>query len=253
MTKEQILELYQYNLQINDLNKAFADKYVNDMIASRKWYDTVKNDYDLAEKEYRSTLNHMENKYYRVDGDYTQGYDFCFHVPPLHTFPGKNEWDEDTYFIELFHCYACHTTITKTEQGNISTCPVCGSTDVENSKIETPIFDPNKYITDQTAYPYGTDITHLYGDGYVGGYKYNPQQKGSYLRLVLALDRADDRADNKWKVEDYEQHISVADKIQPKKYQREEEGDFFDEYNYILEDDQGNEIYIRATGGQIEV
>lgn len=254
MSKEQILALYQYNLEINDLNKTFADKYNQDWNATRTLYDTVKNNYDLAEKEFRATLNHMENKYYRVDGDYSQGYGFCWHTCPQHVFPGQDEFGNDTYFIEIFHCYECHETIVKKESGQIwSTCPICGGTDVENNKIETPLFDPEKYISEETAYPYGTDITHLYGDGYVGGYKYNPQQKGSYLNLVLALDRADDRDGDKWKVEDYEQHISIADKIQMKKYQREEGGDFFDEYNYVLEDKDGNEIYIRSTAGQIEV
>lgn len=106
ITKEQILKIYQYNLQINNLNKAFGDKYIEDRRATQTAYENAKNNYDLAQDGYQSTLYAMENKYYLTDGDFSSGYDYCFHVAPKDTYMKSDQ----KHYIKLFHCYGCGYT-----------------------------------------------------------------------------------------------------------------------------------------------
>lgn len=249
ITKEQILELYQYEMQINDLNLAFMDKYVDDYRNTRQLYNDAVNNYDIAQDGYESTLYAMENKYYNVDGQYSEGMTYCFHKPPKGTYKsgGKN-------YIKLFHCYVCGETRAIAPNGssagaNITTCPnaQCLSNtdpthhpkDLVNNAIYIPVYDDFKdeYHWDDrdTFYPYGTDVTRKYE-----GQRYNPHLKGYYQRLVMSLDRAN----ASWSIEDYENRVSMITTIPFENSTVSWE----DGYTYKLDG-----VYVRSTSGQIEV
>lgn len=250
ITKEQILELYQSNLKINNLNKAFGDKYIEDRRATQTAYENAKNNYDIAQDGYESTLYAMENKYYLEDGDYTQGYDYAFHTPPKDVFE-KIEAGVTNYYVKLFHCYNCGYTAGVPSDGRVEgndwdTCPECTSDNVVNNSIPLLMYQEGKYHTNEKSWPYGTDYTRIYGNGYVGGYQYNPQLKGYFLRLVTALDKMDAREENRWDVKYYENNVSM---ITPIPYEWNDDQELvFDQYTYKL-----NNVYVRSTSGQIEV
>lgn len=262
ITKEQILELYQYNLQVNDLNKAFGDKYIEDRRATQTAYENAKNNYDIAQDGFESTLYAMENKYYLEDGDYSKGYEYCFHTAPKDACREIDGTGNKNYFVKLFHCYGCGRTfgipgikhedgddIYWTEGADVTVCPnpKCPDpTNVVNNKINVPVYVEGRYHTNEKYYPYGTDTTHLYGDGYVGGYKYNPQLKGYYLRLVTTLDKADAREEDIWDVAFFEKNVSL---VQPIEYiGNDSQVEVFDQYVYKI-----NNVYVRTASGQIDV
>lgn len=242
ITKEQILELYQYEKQINDLNESFMDKYIEDYNNTRKLYNEAVNNYDIAQDGYESTLYAMENKYYNVDGEYSEGTTYCFHKAPKGTYEkqGKD-------YIKLFHCYDCELTravennklIDPTGKGDdynySTTCPVCGSTDTETNEIYVPVYDDFTFEYEETDYPYGTDVTRQYE-----GHRYNPHLKGYFQRLVMSLDRAS----AEWSIEDYEQKVSMIKGIP----MEDRTVQLSDGYIYKLEG-----VYVRSTSGQIEV
>lgn len=242
ITKEQILELYQYEKQINDLNESFMNKYIEDYNNTRKLYNEAVNNYDIAQDGYESTLYAMENKYYNVDGEYSEGTTYCFHKAPKGTY----EKDGKDY-IKLFHCYGCELTravennklIDPTGKGNDynynTTCPVCGSTDTETNEIYVPVYDDFTFEYKETDYPYGTDVTRQYE-----GHRYNPHLKGYFQRLVMSLDRAS----AEWSIEDYEQKVSMIKGIP----MEDRTVTLSDGYIYKLEG-----VYVRSTSGQIEV
>ena len=243
ITKEQILELYQYERQINDLNYSFMDKYTEDYRKTRQLYNEAVNNYDIAQDGYQSTLYAMENKYYNVDGEYSQGMTYCFHKPPLGTYEKLGK-----HYIKLFHCYDCGTTrgvennklIDPTGNGddyNLSgtTCPVCSSTDTQLDEIYIPMYDDFEFEYEPSDYPYGTDTSFRYV-----GHMYNPHLKGYFQRLVMSLDRANAA----WTIEDYEQRVSMIKGIP----MEDRDVQLADGYIYKLDG-----VYVRSASGQIEV
>ena len=251
ISKEQILALYQYERQINDLNYAFMDKYTEDYRKTRQLYNEAVNNYDIAQDGYESTLYAMENKYYNVIGEYSQGTVYCFHKAPKGTYTKVSEGAIKN-FIKLFHCYGCGLTravdngylIDPSGNNNDyqlsgTTCPVCGSTDTQSDEIYVPVYDDYKQKDGRnwedydSMYPYGTGDTK-------GGYQYNPHLKGYFQRLVTSLDRSN----KQWTIDDYEARVSMI-KGMPMK---EASVTLDDGYTYKLDG-----VYVRSTSGQIEV
>jgi len=237
ITKEQILELYQYEKQINDLNYSFMDKYTKDYTNTRILYNEAVNNYDIAQDGYESTLLAMENKYYNVDGEYSKGTTYCFHKAPKGTYVKNGK-----HYIKLFHCYNCGWTQAIAPNGsnpgaNINVCPdgECHSTDVTNDEIYIPVYDDFTFQYEQSDYPHGTDVTVLYD-----GHRYNPHLKGYFQRLVMSLDRAN----SSWTIGDYENRVSMIDPIP----MEDRTVQLSDGYIYKLDG-----VYVRSTSGQIEV
>lgn len=249
ITQEEILELYQYNLQIQNLNKAFINKYKDDLVLTQQAYYDAVNNYDIAQDGYQSTLNAMENKYYINGGDYSKGTRYCFHTAPQGTYTKEVE-EKVLHYIKIHHCYKCGNTIpiapivkenadgsiTSTPGSDITVCTKedCGSTDVVNNEIYIPVYsDWNDWTVVESMYTYGEN------DG--ESPEYDPHLKGYYQRLVSSLDRA--TVDANWTIADYEKVVSM---IEPIQYQ----GDTatFDGFEYVIKG-----IYVRSTSGQIEV
>ena len=132
-------------MQINDLNVAFMDKYIEDYRNTRQLYNEAVNNYDIAQDGFESTLYAMENKYYNTE-NYSEGSTYCFHKAPKGTYIKNN-----LHYIKLFHCYECGHTEAIAPNGsnpgaNINVCPNqdCGSHDVVNNEIYIPIYDDYK-------------------------------------------------------------------------------------------------------------
>lgn len=213
------------------------DKYTEDYRKTRQLYNEAVNNYDIAQDGYESTLYAMENKYYNVDGQYSEGTTYCFHKAPKGTYKknGKN-------YIKLFHCYNCGWTQAIAPNGsnpgaNITTCSdaQCHSTDVTNDEIYIPVYDDFTFQYEQSDYPHGTDVTTLYD-----GHRYNPHLKGYYQRLVMSLDRAN----ASWSINDYENRVSMISPIPMESRTVTLEDGFV----YKLDG-----VYVRSTSGQIEV
>lgn len=260
ITKEQILELYQYELQIHDLDYMFMDGYTKDRIATQQAYTEAVNNYDVAQDEYQSTLYAMENKYYNVDKQYSEGYTYCFHVAPQGTYSKYNpDLKKNTSFIKLFHCYTCGQTVGIAPNGaaagtNKTKCPYCNGIDITNDEIYIPTFgvcqDDFKYNPDD--YPIGEldkddSAYRAYLKTY-GGYQYNPHMKGYWQRLVMSMDRIDSQ--DEWDIHAYESRIKmiVTDKDDQAIPFRGANVTYEDGYNYKIEG-----VYVKSVSGQIEV
>ena len=247
ITKEQILELYQYEKQINDLNYDFMDKYVEDYRKTRQMYNEAVNNYDIAQDGYESTLYAMENKYYNVEGQYSEGTTYCFHKSPLGTITKNNK-----KYVKLYHCYTCgltrgmdgNTLVDPTGKKNNytyhdgDTCPMCHdeSKDIQVDEVYVPVYNDFEFQYKASDYPYGTDVTRLYET-----HAYNPHLKGYYQRLVMSLDRAS----NDKSISYYESIVSMIEGIP-----LGDKGSVYwkDGYMYVLDG-----VYVRSTSGQIEV
>ena len=267
ITKEQILELYQYEKEIDGLNQAFMDKYKEDYVKTRQLYNEAMNNYDIAQDGYESTLHAMENKYYNDEDKISDGYTCCFHKVPLGTYEKTDLTTGKTLnYLKLGHCYDCGATEpiaveNNQEPAGWTVCPKCGSTNVvpDNKdelgngadEIYIPKYDDFEFNYNESMYPWGTDVTHQYD-----GHRYNPHLKGYFQRLVMALDRNN----KEWTIEDYENRIwltkiidlaNTSEEQQPGESQEEYEkrtAALGDGYKYILDD-----VYVRAPSGQIQV
>jgi len=252
ITKEQILELYQYERQINDLNLAFADKYIKDYREAREIYNTAINEYDIAQDGFESTLHKMENKYYNVDLKYSEGYTYAFHKPPQGTYEAYNrDLGKNTHYIKLFHCYnpECGETRGLEPNGSsapadLTTCPKCGGSDVSNEAIYIPTFADYDFTYDHDIYPYTTDMSKYNEKSYA----YSPHLKGDYLSMVIAMDKiaySTTRPYTKQNLDigTYENMFSLIEKIPFD----DDTVNLPDGYTYILKN-----VYVRSTSGKIE-
>lgn len=232
ITQAQILELYQLELAINDLDYMFMDGYTKDRLKTQQDYNDAVNAYDIAQDGYQSTLYSMQNKYYNVDGEISKGTTYCFHKAPQGTYVKNNK-----HYIKLFHCYGCGLTQPIAPGGsNKTVCPdaSCKSTDVTNDEIYIPVYSDFTFETKESMYTFGTDTTK-YDDP-----SYNPHLKGYFQRLVMSLDKAN----NDWDIGEYEKRVSMIETIPFK----DSTVTLDDGYDYKL-----SGVYVRSTSGQIEV
>lgn len=244
ITKEEILRIYQYEKQIHNINSAFIEDYTENLVQAKNEYNMAVNNYEVALDEHESTLNAMMNKYYIDDKDISKGMKYCFHVIPNGTYPQTVD-GKTLYYVKLFHCYECgHTEPIVPGAGHKSKCPSCNkSTDFTHEAIYIPVYGFGD--CDDFSYS-GSDYTYGENDTQGTTPRYDPHLKGHFQRLVTGLNRADDCADDKWTISDYEKKISL---IAPISY----EGGNFDGYNYTITDDNGIKYHIRSVSGQIEV
>ena len=180
----------------------------------------------------------MENKYYDVEGEISEGTTYCFHKAPQGTYIKYDpKTAKNLHYIKIFHCYECgETEFIKpngTSAGADKKVCSCGSTDVTNDEIYIPIYNDFEFVFEPSMYPYGTDTSSYEGP------KYNPHLKGYFQRLVMSLDKAN----NDWSIEDYENRVSM---IEPIAY--DTGSATIDGYVYKL-----SGVYVRSTSGQIEV
>ena len=169
ITKEQILELYQYEKEIDGLNQAFMDKYKEDYVKTRQLYNEAMNNYDIAQDGYESTLHAMENKYYNDEDKISDGYTCCFHKVPLGTYEKTDLTTGKTLnYLKLGHCYDCGATEpiaveNNQEPAGWTVCPKCGSTNVVPDdkdelgngadEIYIPKYDDFEFNYNESMYP----------------------------------------------------------------------------------------------------
>ena len=225
ITKEEILDLYNINQRINDLNKAFMPKYTEDRLRTQQDYNDAINDYDLKQGEYQSILNSMMNKYYNVYGKVSEGHFYAFHKLPLgtHKKNGKN-------WIWIGYCPKCKGSKAWPSENKPTTCPHCGNTSIKAEELYIPVYTdfPDVVPPEDPKYPYGIDDS-------VSGPEYAPYIRGDYLKLLTTLDNYD----NSLTISNYEKMISIINPIPEDKT--------FAGYDFKLGD-----VYVRASSGNVE-
>lgn len=202
ITKEEILDLYSINQQINDLNKEFMIPYTEDRLRTLQEYNDAVNQYDLKQGEYQATLNSMMNKYYKTYGEYSKGTFYAFHKVPqgTHTVSGK-------HYVWIGYCPKCKKAwASVSKPGNCT----CGNTNVTKEEIYIPLY---KDFTDkwtitppELKYPYGTGTN-------VSGPEYEPYLKGDFLKLVTTLDNQNNN--DAWDINYYEGKVSLVTPLNP--------------------------------------
>lgn len=232
ITKDEILDLYRINQEINDLNKEFMVPYTEDRLKTLQMYNDAVNNYDLKQGEYQSTLNSMMNKYYNVYGEYSEGTFYAFHKAPLGLHAGTEPQNQGKQCLWIGHCPKCKETWSAASE------PVecaCGNTSITVNEVYIPLYSDFKNVVPPTnpQYPYGPEITAP---------EYEPYLKGDYLKLLTTLDRQTPKEGEKdWTIEDYEGKISI---ITPIPY---DGGETLDDREYKIEG-----VYVKASSGNIE-
>ena len=227
ISKEEILELYQKELEIDDLNSKFLDKYTEDRVKTQQLYNDAANNYDIAQDEFESTLNSMECKYYYEEDDYSKGTFYAFHTAPQGTkiIDGK-------HYVTLYHCnnYIDDEHCGYTSSHEFTECPNCHSSEhITSEDIYVPVYaDFDAIPAEKPDYPYGPDK----------GPAYEPHLKGTFLRLVTTLDNQN----KNWEISDYEKRVSMLDPISLAT------GETIDGYEYVIDG-----VYVKASSGIIEV
>lgn len=225
ITKEEILDLYNLNQQINDLNKEFMPQYTEDLVKTQTAYNNAVNEYDLKQGEYQAILNSMMNKYYKVYGKSSEGHFYAFHKLPLgtHKKEGKS-------WIWIGYCPKCQGSKAWSSESKPTSCPHCGNTNIRAEELYIPAYSDFTDVVPPTDpdYPYGIDTS-------VSGPEYAPYIRGDYLKLLTTLDNSD----NNLMISDYEKMISIIDPIP--------EDSTFAGYDFKL----GN-VYVRASSDNVE-
>lgn len=227
ITKDEILDLYRINQEINNLNKEFMVPYTEDRLKTLQMYNDAINNYDLKQGEYQSILNSMMNKYYKVYGQYSEGTFYAFHKAPQGTYIKGGK-----HYIWIGHCPKCKETWSASSKPTKCTC---GETSIRTEELYIPVYSdfPNVVPPTNPQYPYGPEITSP---------EYEPYLKGDYLKLVTTLDgetSAQSHVD--WSISDYETKISI---ITPIQYVGP---NTFDDREYKI-----GEVYVKASSGNIK-
>lgn len=227
ITKDEILDLYRINQEINDLNKEFMVPYTEDRLKTLQMYNDAINNYDLKQGEYQSILNSMMNKYYKVYGQYSEGTFYAFHKAPQGTYVKSGK-----HYIWIGHCPKCKETWSSSTKPTRCTC---GETGIKTEELYIPVYSdfPNVVPPTNPQYPYGPEITSP---------EYEPYLKGDYLKLVTTLDgETSTQSHVDWSINDYESKVSIITPIQyigP---------NTFDDREYKIGD-----VYVKASSGNIE-
>lgn len=139
MTKQQILDFYDLNKQINDKNKDFLADYAENFTTANDAYVQATVTYDANNEEFQACLNSMANTYYIQPSDPSKGRFTAFPYAPKGTVLRSDGHGGQKYYAPMYHCYACGYTHKGTMPG---TCPNCGKTGyLEQKYLYIPVFD----------------------------------------------------------------------------------------------------------------
>lgn len=105
ITKEQILELYDLNEQIQELNKRVLKPLTEDFLATNDAYVNAGVQLSTDQDEYMAVLNSMMNTYYRHPGETTDKFT-AFPERPADCYVG----DDGRCYFDIHYCDKCHAT-----------------------------------------------------------------------------------------------------------------------------------------------
>lgn len=225
--KDEILDIYNINQQINDLNKEFMIPYTEDRLRTLQAYNDAVNQYDLKQGEYQATLNSMMNKYYKIYGEYSKGTFYAFHKVPqgTHIKDGK-------HYVWIGYCPTCKKAWASVNKpGNCD----CGNTDTIKEEIYIPLYEDfaknGTIVPPELKYPYGTSAK-------VSGPAYEPYLKGDFLKLVTTLDNQNNN--DAWDITYYEGKVSLVTPLNPT-------ANPIDGYEYEIDG-----VKVKASSGNID-
>jgi len=178
MTKQQILDFYALNKEINDKNKDFLADYAENFTQANDAYVQATVTYDANNEEFQACLNSMANTYYKTPDNPSNGRFTAFPYAPQGTELRSDGHGGQKYYAPMYHCYACGYTHKGTAPNS---CPNCGKTGyIEQKYLYIPVFDDFTTTSDRTK----------------------PQSKGFYQALLEQLGTTVARNE-----------ISIVDKI----------------------------------------
>lgn len=234
ITEPEILELYQMEMEIHNLNTSFVDKYVEDRKNTLIAYNTAVNNYSLAQDSFDSTLHSMENKYYNDDTDTSKGYFYAFPAAPMGTFVKG----DGLHYIKMYHCNnkvdGKYCGYTSTEA--FTTCPNCGNTvNITSEDVYIPIYSDFSPVR-ESLMEYPDAWTKSKSEAYT------PHIKGGYQKLITTLDNVNGDLD----VTGYEALIYITKGLVY------DSNNTFDGKHYIIYDSAGTGVYVSAASGAVE-
>lgn len=140
MTKQQILDFYGLNKQINDKNRDFLADYAENFTTANDAYVQATVTYDANNEEFQACLNSMANTYYIQPSDPSKGRFTAFPYAPLGTELRSDGHGGQKYYAPMYHCYACKYTHKGTMPSGA--CPNCNKTGyMEQKYLYIPVFD----------------------------------------------------------------------------------------------------------------
>lgn len=140
MTKQQILDFYGLNKQINDKNRDFLADYAENFTTANDAYVQSTVTYDANNEEFQACLNSMANTYYKQPSDPSQGRFTAFPYAPLGTELRSDGHGGQKYYAPMYHCYGCGYTHKGTMPSGA--CPKCNKTGyMEQKYLYIPVFD----------------------------------------------------------------------------------------------------------------
>ena len=171
MTKEQILALYSYNEQIQNLNKSFLEPYTEDFLNTNDAYVNAGVVYSTNQDEFLACINSMMNSYYRHPGQTTEKFQ-AFPEAPSDCRPGEAENGENPngYYLDIYYCNECGYVATN----EYTTCPKCnheGTPELHTIHINT--------WGEEKSSPEGTSSE-----------QWNPSSKGFYQNIYDTFEGA---------------------------------------------------------------
>ena len=192
MSKEQILALYSYNEQIQNLNKSFLEPYTEDFLNTNDAYVNAGVVYSTNQDEFLACLNSMMNSYYRHPGQTTEKFQ-AFPEAPSDCRLGKaaNGENPDGYYLDIYYCNECGYVATN----EYTTCPKCnhkGTPELHTIHINT--WGEEKSSPESTS-----------------SEQWNPSSKGFYQNIYDTFEGASHKfyLGKKFQTEDIDNLIEV--------------------------------------------
>lgn len=209
ITKEQILELYDLNEQIQELNKKVLKPLTEDFLSTNDAYVNAGVQLSTDQDEYTAVLNSMMNTYYRHPGETTDKFT-AFPEKPADCYIGA----DGRCYLDIHYCDKCHATRGTQFPGDVCTTVGCeGELKVRTIHINTWMEESNGEL--------GLGTTSE---------QWNPTSKGFYQEVYEQLGEAN---------KDY---IYLGQIFQEKNIDN-----LNNEKKYILNDGQETEVYDKSS------
>lgn len=136
MSKEQILGVYEKSTELQTLNKGFLENYDTDYVLTYDTYIDAGVNYQANDDEFQACINAMANKYYYNPQQPNEGSFVAFPYVPSDTYLDKAT---GYHYLDVHHCKNLQCRYAQVAR--MTTCPKCGSEDIQTKPIRIPCWD----------------------------------------------------------------------------------------------------------------